>query len=120
MANPKRRASWVVEVQGRVVALAGLLLDGVEGEIEPLVVSSGHRARGIGTTLVRHVVEEARRTGVSFINVRPVARNEEAISYFVKLGFNILGHVELFQELSGASRSKWKSGISIHEHEVRY
>ncbi len=120
ISNPKRRASWVVEIQGQIVALAGLLVDGEEAEIEPVIVSSRYRSRGIGTMLVRYVVEQARGMRVRYISVRPVARNKEAISFFVRLGFDLLGHVQLFQDFSSAPRSKWKSGISIHEHKMGY
>lgn len=120
LANPKRRASWVVEDQGRVVALAGLLVDGSEAEIEPVVVSERHRSGGIGTMLVKHAIEQARRPDAAHVSVKPVARNREAISFFVKLGFDLLGRVELFQTLSGTSRNKWKPGISIHGQELGY
>jgi len=120
LANPERRASWVVEVQGRIVALAGLVTDGEEIEIEPVVVSSRYRSKGIGTMLVRHVLEEARCIGVGSVSVSPVARNSQAISFFVRLGFDLLGHVQLFQDLSDRSPSRWKSGISIHGHRLRY
>jgi len=120
IANPKRRASWVVEIQGQIVALAGIVVDGEEGEIEPVVVSSGYRSRGIGTMLVRYVVEQARGMRVRYISVRPVTRNKKAISFFVKLGFDLLGHVQLFQDFSGTPRSKWKSGISIHGYKLGY
>jgi ribosomal protein S18 acetylase RimI-like enzyme len=109
-----------VEIQGQIVALAGLVVDGEEGEIEPVVVSSRYRSRGIGTMLVRHVVEQARYMCVRYVSVRPVARNKEAISFFVRLGFDLLGHVQLFQDFSGTPRSKWESGISIHEHKLGY
>jgi len=90
LANSKRRASWVVEIQGQIVALAGLIVDDKEGEIEPVVVSSHYRSRGIGTMLVRHVVEQARYMRIGYVKVRPVARNKEAISFFVRLGFDLL------------------------------
>lgn len=120
IANPKRRASWVVEIQGQIVALAGLLVDGEEAEIEPVVVSSRYRLRGIGTMIVRHVVEQARSMHVRYVSVRPVARNKKAISFFVKLSFDLFGHFQLFQDVSSAPRSKWKSGISIHGHKLGY
>lgn len=120
LANPKRRASWVVEIEGQIVALAGLVVDGDEGEIEPVIVSSCYRSRGIGTMLVRHVVEQARCMRVGYVKVWPVARNKEAISFFVGLGFELLGQVELFQDFSGAPSSKWESGISIHGHKLGY
>jgi len=39
LRNPARRSTWVAELNGRVVALTGLLVNGEEGEIEPVVVS---------------------------------------------------------------------------------
>jgi len=53
MAEPRRRGTWVAEVEGRVVGLTGLLVQWEEeGEVEPVVVSSSHRDRGIGSMLV--------------------------------------------------------------------
>ena len=96
------------------------MVDGEEGEIEPVIVSSRYRSRGIGTMLVRHVVEQARSMRVRYVSVRPVARNKKAISFFVKLGFDLLGHIQLFQDFSGAPSSKWESGISIHAYKLGY
>lgn len=120
LANPKRRASWVVEIQEQIVALAGLVVNGEESEIELVVVSSCYRSKGIRTMLVRHVVEQARCMPVGYVKVRPVARNKEAISFFVRLGFDLLGQVELFQDFFRAPRSKWETGISIHGHILGY
>jgi GNAT superfamily N-acetyltransferase len=120
LRHPNRRASWVAESQGQVIALAGLLVQGEEGEIEPVVVSLTHRSKGIGRALVQHVVEQARAMGVKYVSVRPVARNREAIAFFVRSGFDLLGHVDLFQVVSGSPGRNWKSGISIHGHKLGY
>ena len=88
----------MAELDGRVVALTGLLVNGDEGEIEPVVVSSSFRNRGIGTMLIEHACKEARKMGVRFLSIRPVARNEKALSLFVRLGFNLVGHIDLFQD----------------------
>jgi hypothetical protein len=48
-------------------------------------------------------VTAARREKVRFLNVRPVARNAEAIAFFAAAGFSIVGHVELFQDLDPAA-----------------
>jgi GNAT superfamily N-acetyltransferase len=120
LAHPKRRGSWVAEVDGRVIALAGLLVQGEEGEIEPVVVSQARRSEGVGSALVRHIVAEARAMGIRYLSVRPVARNREAIAFFVGQGFDLLGHVDLFQVVSGSRGTNWKSGISIHGHKLGY
>ena len=49
-----------------------------------------------------------------------MARNKDAISFFVKLGFNLMGQIELFQELSPSLERTWKPGIAIHGKELRY
>ena len=120
MDNAERRSTWVAEVEGQVVAISGLLIRGEEGEVEPVIVSSPFRRKGIGTLLVQHCVQEAKKARVRFLSVRPVARNEEAISFFVKLGFNLVGYIDLFQDLSPSSDRKWKLGIAVHGKELQY
>ena len=120
MNNPQRKATWVAEVEGQVVACAGLIVDGEEAEIEPVIVSANYRGKGIGTKLVRHAVKEARKFGVRFLSIRPVVRNEEALHLFVKEGFNLAGHIELFQDLSQSSDRKWKPEIVVHGDQLNY
>jgi len=112
--------TWVAEADGEVVGLAGMLTNGEEGRIEPVIVSSSYRNNGIGTRLVRHVSEVAKGKNIRFLSIQPTARNEKALSLYVRLGFNMLGHVELFQDLSTESTRQWKSGIEIHGHKLDY
>jgi GNAT superfamily N-acetyltransferase len=128
LEDPRRRATWVAELEDRVVALAGLLAHshteegeaGMEGEVEPVVVSQSYRDKGIGSSLVEHVVEQARDIGVRFLSIKPVARNEQALSLYVRLGFNAVGEVTLLQDLSSSYDRKWKPGIKILDNELRY
>lgn len=122
MSNAQRPATWVAEVEGQVVACAGLLLygNGEEAEIEPVIVSANYRGKGIGTKLIRHAVEEAKKFGVRFLSIRPVVRNEEAFHLFVREGFNLVGHIDLFQDLSQSFDRKWKPGVMIHGTQLRY
>lgn len=124
MNNAQRRATWVAEAEGHVVACAGLIMDwnggGKEAEIEPVIVSADYRRKGIGTKLLRHAVKEAKRLGIRALSIRPVVRNEEALRLFVREGFNVIGHVDLFQSLSQSSYGKWKPGIVIHGNQLRY
>lgn len=115
--------SWVAESKGRIVGFAGLIdTVGEEGvaEIEPLVVSADSRGEGIGSVLVRHVTEEAKKKNFRFLTIRPEARNKKAFDLYVRLGFSMVGQVELFQDLLENSDRKWKSGINIHGHELGY
>jgi len=97
---------WVAEVGGRVVGMAGLVPGEHEAELEPLVVSERYRGSGIGRKLVKVVVEAARTTGVNHLKVRPVARNELAIRFFHREGFDVLGQIDLLMDLRSTERQE--------------
>jgi len=86
---------WVAELEGAVVGFVGLIVDGQVGELEPLVVSSAVRGRGIGRALAEHVVATARALGLRRLDVKPAARNASAIAFFHDAGFDSLGQLEL-------------------------
>jgi ribosomal protein S18 acetylase RimI-like enzyme len=104
---------WVAECEEKLLGLVGLMMEDQEAEVEPIVVAPGYRDRGIGRALLDHVVREAEKLGVRFLNVRPVARNAEAIAFFNTAGFRLLGHVELCMELRPAPPGAWKSGLEL-------
>jgi N-acetylglutamate synthase-like GNAT family acetyltransferase len=91
---------WVAERDGTLVGFAGLIVQGKRAEIEPVVVSSAERRRGIGRKLVDAAVETARAEGIEQVKTRPVARNTDAIGFFHELGFTALGHVELLADFT--------------------
>ena len=102
---------WVAIYNSRVVGLVGLMVEGNEAEIEPLIVSQNYRYKGIGKRLIETVVSEARKKGVSFLSIRPVARNINTIKFLHKQGFRNVGHIDLFMDFSNRA---WKSGLEIH------
>lgn len=118
--NEKLYGPWVAEINKSVVGLTGLLIEGEEAEIEPVVVSDQYRNKGIGKALIEHAIGEAKKLKIRFLSVKPVARNVEAISFFVEAGFNIMGHIDLFQDLSANLEREWKTGIIIHGNELKY
>ncbi len=120
LSNPELEGMWVATADNRVVGFSGLLIRGEEAEIEPVIVSRPYRRHGIGRALIGKLVDEARLRGTRFLNVRPVARNQEAISFFAETGFRILGQVELFQELSTPVEREWHEGVMLHGHPFRY
>ncbi|NIP66520.1 GNAT family N-acetyltransferase, partial [Candidatus Bathyarchaeota archaeon] len=87
---------WVAVHDSRVVGLVGLILNGEEAEIEPLIVSEAYRHQGIGKKLIGAVVSEAENLEIRFLNVKPVARNVQAIKFLHGQDFKTLGHMELF------------------------
>lgn len=104
---------WVAEVEGRVVGLTGLILAQGEAELEPLIVSSSYRGMGIGKQLTLAVISAAQKQGAPQLKVRPVARNSATIQFFYSLGFNILGHIELFVDFKPPDHQVWKAGEQI-------
>ena len=117
--DPKLDAVWVAVDDDRVVGLTGLLLDGTEGEVEPVVIAPSHRSRGLGRRLLEHVIAEARARDLRSLSIRPVARNALALRRFHEAGFRLLGHVELFLPLDDKERS-WKDGIDLHGRTFGY
>lgn len=120
LKHPKFAGAWVAEEGGEVVGLTGLLAEGAEAEIEPVVVSAAHRARGIGRRLIERMLDEARARGAKSVGIRPVARNALAIRRFHAAGFRTLGHIEMFQRLDPASDEAWKPGLDLHGLGFRY
>jgi len=120
MAKQGFAGFWVAEIEGSIVGFCGLFTYGEEGEIEPVVVSNGLRGKGVGSKLVKHVTKEAAGRNVQYLSVRPVARNIRAIDLFIKLGFDKVGHLDLFQDLTAKDDRSWKSGLVIHGNKLKY
>lgn len=108
---------WVAEAEGRVVGLTGLIVDGTSGEVEPVIVTEDDRSAGIGASLVAKVIAEATRLGIRLLSVRPVARNNAAIRFFRDAGFDVLGHVEAFMDLTG--ERDWIDGETIADRDFK-
>jgi GNAT superfamily N-acetyltransferase len=111
---------WVAERDAEIIGLVGLMVNDQEAEIEPIVISSRHRGKGIGRTLVNYVIEEARKLEVRYLNVRPVARNVKAISFFHRAGFRVLGHIELFIDMRSPEHDTWEPGPDLFGHSFKY
>ena len=120
LENKNRQGPWVAVPQEKIVGMTGLLVSGIEAEIEPVVVSASYRGKGVGQKLLRHAIGEAKNRGIKFLSIKPVARNTRAISLFNSLGFGTIGQIELFQELQETTERHWKSGIRIHENKFKY
>lgn len=104
---------WLAVDDGVAVGLVSLIVKGEEAEVEPVVVSSRRRSMGVGRMLIDHAVEQARKLGVLCLSVKPVARNEKAVSFFHDSGFNTLGHLYLFKWLGPPIPDQWKPGPEL-------
>ncbi len=73
-------AYYVAELDGRVVGGCGVLMAAGEGNITNVVVAEEARNKGIGTKMLRHLMEEGERNEVR-------VSNAPAIHVYEKLGF---------------------------------
>jgi AhpD family alkylhydroperoxidase len=67
--------------------------------LEELYVAPGHRARGIGTALLRAVVDHCRRGGIVAVDLEIDARHNRVESLYQRFGFQRL------------DRSRWVSKL---------
>lgn len=112
---------WVCVIDGEIKGMAGLIAEGPEAEVEPVIVKTDCRGSGVGRALVERAVEGASEAGAAIACVRPVARNLEAIEFFHKAGFRKLGHVQMFMELGEpAPTGYWKPGAEFFGHTFEY
>ncbi len=108
---------WVALKESKVVGLVGLIAKEKEAEVEPVIVRADQRGKGIGQQLLTTVIAVAQQRGFRFLNVRPVARNQAAISFFFNRGFRTLGHIQLFMDFSDRA---WKPGPELFGHDFNY
>ena len=111
---------WIAEKDLVVVGMAGLLIHEDDAEIEPVIVSSSFRSQGIGNLLIEKLKMEARKRSVEYLSIKPVARNVEAIQCFHRAGFSLLGHIDMFLDLTEEGDQGWMDGVTIHGHAFRY
>jgi ribosomal protein S18 acetylase RimI-like enzyme len=104
---------WVAEASEAVVGLSGLILEDGGAELEPLVVAPEWRGMGIGGLLLAKARAAAIAAGATSFNVRAVARNAEAIQFYRAAGFNVLGFIEMFEDLREDSPARWVAGETI-------
>lgn len=108
---------WVADDDG-VVGLAGLMLGGSGGAVDPVVVAGRRRSEGIGRALLCHVAEQARSRGLRELTISPAWRNAEAIHCLHAAGFDVLTNVTLAMRLDGRTDGL-QPGPSLHDRSFR-
>lgn len=108
---------WVAVLDSEIVGLVGLIFKENEAEVEPIIVSKAHRARGMGSRLIERAITEAGKREVRLLSVKPVARNMKTIQFLHKHGFKNVGFIELFMDLS---QRPWKSHIELFGREFQF
>ena len=95
--------------EGEVVATAQLTwvrhltyVGGLMCSVESVRVRSDRRGEGIGTTLMRHVVDLARARGAARVELSTNARRVRARAFYEDLGF-VASHIGMKLYLGGTS-----------------
>jgi RimJ/RimL family protein N-acetyltransferase len=86
----------VAEVGGKLVASSDIhILQGDEKHVGVLgiVIKSGFRGLGIGTLMMKTLVEQAEALGLKVLTLQVFATNKEAIHVYEKVGFVQTGKV---------------------------
>jgi len=85
---------WVVEEEGRVVALLQLSFlpgltyrGGLRAQIEGVRVAADRRGTGLGRRFLRAAVERARERGAVLVQLTTDGRRPEALRFYESLGF---------------------------------
>lgn len=111
---------WVADdpVDG-VIGLAGLILRGRTGEVEPVVITESRRGQGIGRALLGHVAIQARNRGLASLTISPKSRNLAAIRCLHAAGYDALSAIELTLDLTHRRR-EWRDGVEFQGMRFRY
>lgn len=78
---------YVAEEDGRLLGGCGVLMIAGEGNITNVAIAPEARNRGIGTTLLRHLMAEGDREGLTAYTLEVRVSNAAAIHVYEKLGF---------------------------------
>ncbi|MDD5761503.1 MAG: GNAT family N-acetyltransferase [bacterium] len=116
LSNPSVGRIFVCERDAQVVGMVSLLFTvstaegGPAAWLEDMVVSSGHRNRGIGEALLEHALRFAKTEGLSRITLLTDRTNERAQRFYARHGFEHSGMVPMRISLSRISGSCSRSG----------
>lgn len=89
----------VAEEDGEIRGYIGMYVSIDEGEITNVAVDAGQRCRGIGETMLRHMLQEAKKRAIARIVLEVRVSNESAIRLYERNGFRMLGIRKGFYEL---------------------
>ena len=78
---------YVAEEVGRLLGGCGVLMIAGEGNITNVAIAPEARNRGIGTALLRHLMAEGDREGLTAYTLEVRVSNAAAIHVYEKLGF---------------------------------
>jgi glucosamine-phosphate N-acetyltransferase len=78
---------------GSLTLKNSLWQEGFLGHIDELVLDAEHRGRGIGTQLIEHIIDAAKRRGCSRVELDSAFHRKEAHDFYERMGFENRGYV---------------------------
>lgn len=91
MVTKEDAAYYVAESDSGIVGGCGVLMIAGEGNITNVAVSESTRNKGIGTRLLKYMMEEGYRNGLTAFTLEVRVSNAAAIHVYEKLGFRSEG-----------------------------
>ncbi len=91
----------VCVADGHAVAYGGMLWALDEGQITNIAVLDAYRMRGMGSAILRFLIEEAKKRGCVQISLEVRRSNDTAITLYKKHGFFIAGYRKNFYKHPG-------------------
>ena len=85
------RGFLVAEVSGHIVGYVVGSIAGDRGEVESLAVDESARGQGIGTLLIRRLLDRFREMGLRTCRLETRTANAVAIDLYERLGFRVVG-----------------------------
>ena len=82
--------SYVYEEEGKILGYGMMWILFESADITNIAVREDSRNKGIGSALLSHMEEEAKREGVEFLHLEVRLSNTKAISLYEKSGFEVL------------------------------
>jgi GNAT superfamily N-acetyltransferase len=111
---------WVADhADDGVIGLVGLIMRDRAGEVEPVVVTTSHRHKGIGRTLLRHVATEAQKRNMTALTISPSSRNVDAIRSLHAAGYDVVSSIQLTLDLDRQQHEWQREGLELHELQFR-
>ena len=105
---------WVADhADDGVIGLVGLIIRDRAGVVEPIVVTTSHRHKGVGRKLLRHVAAEARRRNMTALTISPASRNVDAIRSLHAAGYDVLSSIELTLDLDRTPHEWQPDGLEV-------
>jgi len=87
LSQPETRRYLVAETSGGIVGYAGLMCIEPIADVQTIAVVPEHEGRGIGSTLLTQLIEEARHRGAADVLLEVRADNPRAQQLYLRFGF---------------------------------